>query len=281
MTDIPNSIIRDLESKGVSIDACYIVTGGDINEARKIITAERKAYFLKYNSSVFAPALLASELSGLDLLDQHNIVTPSRLQSQVTKAPAYLLLDWIETGQRDDIQLAKALTRLHLETNLEYGLGEDNFIGSLPQKNNWFNSFSDFYITTRIAPQVQRAYQKGFNLDFSLENFQTRIEAEIPNERPTLIHGDLWSGNLMDSISGPVFIDPSVSYAHREMDLAMMCLFGGFSLDFFENYNSLFPLEKGWKQRSDLFQLYYLLVHLNLFGAGYLNRVSTILSKYR
>ena len=108
------------------------------------------------------------------------------------------------------------------------------------------------------------------------------ISEEIPNEPPSLIHGDLWNGNYLVSEAGkPVLIDPAAAFAPREMDIAMMHLFGGFSTTLFQAYQEIHPMEKNWEDRISLWQLYYMLVHLNLFGSGYLKQVEAILAKYR
>ena len=124
------------------------------------------------------------------------------------------------------------------------------------------------------------ASENGFQFK-KLTSFYKTISKIIPNEAPSLIHGDLWSGNYMVSKkSQAVLIDPAVAFAPREMDIAMMKLFGGFSEELIINYNSIFPLEKGWEDRVSLWQLYYLLVHLNLFGSSYLPKVKSIINKY-
>ena len=125
------------------------------------------------------------------------------------------------------------------------------------------------------------AKDRGFHFT-DLELFYKNISSEIPNEPPALVHGDLWSGNYMVLKTGnPALIDPAVAFAPREMDLAMMQLFGGFSEEVFRLYDEIFPLENNWKNRIPLWQLYYLLVHLNLFGSGYLSRVQRIVGSYQ
>ena len=129
-------------------------------------------------------------------------------------------------------------------------------------------------------PQLRMAVDSGYSFS-GLEKALRHIAESIPKESPSLIHGDLWGGNYLVSKHGnPVLIDPAVAYAPREMDLGMMKLFGGFSSEVFTLYNEIFPLTKGWEERIPLWQLYYLLVHLNLFGSGYLSRVRDILGRY-
>jgi fructosamine-3-kinase len=138
----------------------------------------------------------------------------------------------------------------------------------------------EFYISQRLEPQLKLAFEGGFKFG-NLKGFFKNISEEIPEESPSLIHGDLWSGNFLVAHNGdPALIDPAVAFAPREMDLAMMKLFGGFSEEVFMTYNSIFPLCEGWKERTAIWQLYYLLVHLNLFGSGYWSQVKFILKRY-
>jgi hypothetical protein len=139
---------------------------------------------------------------------------------------------------------------------------------------------TDFYIKRRLQPQFERAYNNGFKFD-ALDAFFKNISEIIPEDPPSLIHGDLWSGNYMCSEDGlPVLIDPAVAYAPREMDLAMMQLFGGFPSEVFQQYNQQFPLAAGWEARTGIWQLYYVLVHLNLFVSGYFLQAQRLIKTY-
>jgi len=138
----------------------------------------------------------------------------------------------------------------------------------------------EFYITCRIEPQIALAKNQGFLPGFDLNQIYNKIDSIIPGEQPCLIHGDLWNGNVLYRSNDCFFIDPSISYSHREFDIAMMDLFGGFDQLVFDRYDEILPVEKGWKDRQDLFQLYYLLVHLNMFGSTYENDVKRIIRKY-
>ena len=116
---------------------------------------------------------------------------------------------------------------------------------------------------------------------FLLQSFYSSIPCIFPTEKPCAVHGDLWSGNLINSINEKaVFIDPAVYYGHREVDLAMTLLFGGFSSDFYKAYEENYPLEKGFKNRKDYYNLYPLLIHLNLFGNSYLKSIENIITKF-
>ncbi len=278
--NLPKSITESLAQANISIVSAELVTGGDINEARKITTAERKEYFIKFNQNIEGKQILYAELKGLELLQKHDVPTPRVVHSELNGEIPYLLLGWIPSGQRDDMELAVSLAQLHKTTANNFGLDHSNYIGALPQTNTWTADFYSFYVVHRLEAQLRLAKDQGFSFKLKLEKLESVIRNLIPPEKPALIHGDLWAGNVMDGPDGTVFIDPSVSYCHREMDLAMMLLFGGYDEAVFRQYNELYPLEKDWRKRKDIFQLYYLFVHLNLFGSSYYNSVDNILKKY-
>lgn len=258
--------------------------GGDINEVFLVETNQGK-FVLKINQANLFSGMFEAEAKGLQLLKNTNTFKiPEAISFGKTESHAYLFLEYITPGNRSpefDKNFGISLAKLHQNTAPYFGLDHDNYIGSLPQKNDGKHTTSaDFYIEKRLIPQLKLANTKGFDFQ-NLDTFIKNIQNEIPNEPPALIHGDLWNGNyLADSIGNPCLIDPAVCFASREMDLAMMQLFGGFDDEVFQSYNEAFPQEKNWKSRTDLWQLYYLLVHLNLFGSSYYNSVNTILKKY-
>ena len=173
---------------------------------------------------------------------------------------------------------------MHQKTNDFFGLDHSNFIGHLPQQNNFHTSWSDFFIQERLQPQINLAQKRNLLPLSTVQDFKflfQKIPEICPRELPGLIHGDLWNGNFMIGKNGEaVLIDPSVSFAHREMDLAMARLFGGFDQKFYKTYHSEFPLESGFEERMEIYQLYYLMVHVNLFGSSYLPSVNRILNKF-
>ncbi|MCG2419501.1 fructosamine kinase family protein [Aequorivita sp. F47161] len=257
--------------------------GGDINQVFLLKCAEGN-FVAKINNVSKFPGMFAAEAKGLSLLkSSKSFKIPEILGIGTIENSSYLLMEYMPTGQpnKDFWKVfAENLASLHKTTNDNFGLDHDNYIGSLPQQNDWCNAASEFYITQRLEPQFKMAADKGFHFK-KLDVFFKNISEEIPNEPPSLIHGDLWNGNsIISEIGEAVLIDPAVAFAPREMDIAMMNLFGGFSEEVFSNYNAVFPLSKGWKQRIPLWQLYYLLVHLNLFGSGYLQQVQSNISKY-
>ena len=194
-----------------------------------------------------------------------------------------MALEYIETirkARKFWEVFGEQLANLHQKTSSFFGYKNDNYIGTLPQYNAKKYSASAFYITQRLEPQFTLAAQKGFSFS-NIDTFYKVIEEKIPDEPSSLIHGDLWSGNfIIDNKGFPCLIDPVIAYAPREMDIAMMHLFGGFDQELFNVYQEIFPLTKDWKTRIPLWQLYYVLVHLNLFGSSYYHQVNSILSRY-
>ncbi|MBK7407523.1 MAG: fructosamine kinase family protein [Saprospirales bacterium] len=217
---------------------------------------------------------METEAQGLDLLRDHSpIRIPDVLSQGSSDGYAYLLLEYYEPGWANEAfweSFGAGLAQLHRNSAPQFGLHFDNFIGNLPQSNGFMDNWTDFYRDRRLAPQARLAHSKGLlhssDLD-QLERLYNRLPELMPVEAPALIHGDLWSGNyLVSKAQDPVLIDPSVSFAHREMDLAMSRLFSGFDWRFYRSYEAAFPLSPGFEARLPIYQLYYLLVHLNLLG---------------
>jgi fructosamine-3-kinase len=177
------------------------------------------------------------------------------------------------------------LADLHRHTSDKHGLDQDNFIGRLPQPNPPTPSWTAFYREHRIGFQMQMARQKGLlppHRQHALARLMDRLPDLLDDQAipPSLLHGDLWGGNyLVDAQGQAVLIDPAVYYGHREMDLAMTELFGGFSSRFYDAYDEAYPLY-GYAERRALYQLYYILVHLNLFGEHYGGQVDSIAGRY-
>ena len=169
------------------------------------------------------------------------------------------------------------LARLHRHTSDRFGWASDNWIGLAPQENGWCGSWSDFWLEKRMKPQLRRA--EGNGLHFGKLDFLKILDDHQP--APSLLHGDLWSGNVGFTREGPVIFDPAVYYGDREADLAMTELFGGFPREFYAAYDGAFRLDPGYANRKHLYNLYHLLNHLNLFGAGYLGQVQATLGLLR
>ncbi len=259
------------------------LSGGDINATYVLQTNHRKVV-VKTNSASKFPGMFEAEAVGLKTLKESNtFVIPKVLNVGVFNAIAFLVLEYIDTTKPIENFweiFGRQLATLHQNSQDQFGFDTDNYIGSLPQCNKMKDSSAEFYITRRLEPQLMWASKNGFSFS-GLDIFYKNIAAQIPNEPSSLVHGDLWSGNFMiDKHGMPCLIDPAVAYASREMDIAMMHLFGGFDPKLFGAYQEVFPLQDNWKDRLSVFQLYYLLVHLNLFGSSYYPEVKNIIEKY-
>lgn len=262
------------------------VHGGSINKCYQMGYGEAR-FFLKVNSARQYPGMLRAEAEGLrTIADTHTIKVPLIIDVFETQEEQVLVLEWIESGPNTSSSqesLGRSLANLHSHTNDHFGLEYDNYMGSLPQSNTMAVSWSDFFIKQRLKPQVELGQRSGVLSKEILSLFDSLyqgLDGLSPAEKPAFIHGDLWCGNYMiSSQEEPVLIDPAVCYSNREADIAMTMLFGGFQSLFYEAYNEVFPLEPGWEERLDLWNLYPLLVHLNLFGV-YLSQIKAILTKY-
>ena len=276
-----------LKQKGwpITIDLLKPIGGGDINEAYCLKT-NQKDYFLKLNKPDLFPGMFKAEKLGLELLLKHSgFVIPKPIL--VGKIPEcdFLIMEWIElTSQGEWEKFGQTLAEMHLQIDSIFGLDHQNYIGSLHQDNTYEQTWSDFYTNRRLHPLCKKAFDNG-QLDRStiraFENLYQRFDEIFPIEPPALLHGDLWSGNRAFTADGiPCIYDPAVYYGHREMDLAMTKLFGGFPDEMYQSYQQSYPLEGGWENRIPIGQLYPLLVHVILFGGGYATQVRSIVGKF-
>lgn len=277
-------VIEEIAKKEkLQVNSVSSLAGGSINQVY-LLNSSSKKMVVKINDRHKFPGMFAAEKEGLEeLRERQTFDAPEVLGIGETGAAAYLLLEYKEERSQKRhfwSSFARQLAALHKNSRDTFGFKTDNYIGSLPQFNNPRETASDFYILERLEPQVAMASKRGFSFG-NLDRFYHNISEEIPNEPPALIHGDLWNGNFITNEMGlPCLIDPAVSYAPREMDLAMMKLFGGFPEKVFAEYNEIFPQENGFNERLPVWQLYYLLVHLNIFGSSYLPKVKRIFNRF-
>jgi len=266
------------------------VSGGCIANSKKIELDSGKKFFLKHllneNSGIFE-----SEALGLEtLLKSASIKVPEI----ISRGKDFLLLQWIEVGRKvPDSSMEKLgyqfakLHRFHAE---KFGFHVDNFLGNTLQSNlptsDGSKNWAIFFTENRLLYQIELVKKNGYSTQKLLKLLDNLI-IKIPEilsgteEKPSLLHGDLWSGNyLIDETGEPWLIDPAVYFGHREADLAMTSLFGGFSKTFYSAYESEFPLSPGYSEREPLYQLYHLMNHLNLFGTGYYGQVISIMERY-
>lgn len=263
------------------------IAGGDISRAFKIETSN-SSYFLKLNNATHAFGMFQAEAFGLNAIRHtHTIAVPEVLFWDTFNGSSFLVMEYIEgkTASSSNFKIfGQKLADLHQNTSENFGLEQDNFIGSLPQSNKLNKSWVDFYIQERLQPQIQLAKQKGLLSEDECPSYYTMTE-NLGNlfldVKPSLLHGDLWAGNFLISKDGiPYLIDPATYYGHSEVDIAMSRLFGDFDSNFYETYHSIHPKDSNKDARIEIYQLYYLLVHLNLFGRSYYGSVQRLLSKY-
>ena len=278
-------IIQICEDKiNVSPKKIIPLNGGDINQVFKV-ELNNQNLVIKLNKSKDLPQLFEKEKKGLELLSQSNFIIPKPHLYGTYKSYDFLIIDYIETGRNLNWgDFGEKLAQLHQIEEKHFGLDHDNYIGSLMQVNEQCNEWSDFYTNHRLLALTAKARDQGvFERKHCLfvEKLCQKLNELIPACDPSLIHGDLWSGNLLADKSGqPVLIDPAVYYGHPEMDWAMLSLFGNYPEEAMRSYQNIKPLEKGLGERIDIHQLYPLLVHLILFGRGYLSGILSTLKKY-
>lgn len=280
-------ILKEKISDSIRLETHQSVSGGDINEAFKLITTEGD-FFIKTNKADQFPQMFEKEAKGLHLLrESGEINVPDVIAYDEADNTAFLLLEIIEpapmkAGFWDDF--GRSLARMHKHSNDYFGLDHDNYIGSLFQSNKKHTDWISFFTEERIEVQIKMARDEGLISRGTINRFERlfqRLNEIFPAEPPALLHGDLWNGNYMIGNDGRAYlIDPAVYYGHREMDLGMSKLFGGFNAEFYESYYDEYPLDKGWQNRVDICNLYPLMVHVNLFGGSYVYSVEGILKRF-
>lgn len=262
------------------------ISGGSINNAYSFCF-NNNTFFIKINSSADFPDMFKKEVNGLkELKKQNELVIPEPVLTIETKEKLYLIMEYLSVSDNCEIyfeQLGKGLAKLHQIKNTNYGFYENNYIGSLIQINKQTASWQDFFANFRILPLAEWAFNKGYlskNNMKAFENLCYQIDDIFPDESPCLLHGDLWQGNTTNTLKGPALFDPAVYYGHREIDIAMTRLFGGFGDSFYVAYNETYPLENDYKKRLEICNLYPLLVHAKLFSADYLTDVLSVIKKF-
>ena len=273
------------------------ISGGDINSAYSLTLNTGNHIFMKANSKENSD-FFTSEALGLAALASTNTIKTAKVLCTGTdngqeSGYSFMLLEFIESSQatadrwesfaQDLAALHIAETKEIMETDAKFGFFQNNFIGSSHQDNSQSNSWVDFFRDKRLVPQFKAA-----DSYFSEENRKliTKLLDHLDNfliepAKASLVHGDLWSGNVMFGKDGrAILIDPAAHIACPEVDLAMTELFGAFPKVFYQAYRAANPLEPGYEERRDLYNLYHILNHLNLFGKTYLDAVLTIISEY-
>lgn len=262
------------------------ISGGGINDAYKL-QSEQQSYFIKLNRPQLS-AMFEAEAIGLEEMRALNCLRiPEVICHGHTAKHSYLVLEYIELGSlrgQASRQLGTQLAQLHHHNQPFYGWHINNTIGSTPQHNDREHDWQNFWQRHRLGQQLEFVSKNGFDSRLQdkgqllLENLHLFFESYTPI--PSLLHGDLWSGNAgTDQQGNPVIFDPACYYGDRETDIAMTELFGGFDTDFITTYHAEYPLDPGYKTRKNLYNLYHILNHVNLFGSGYLGQAETMIQQ--
>jgi protein-ribulosamine 3-kinase len=263
------------------------VSGGCINHGGKITTSGGD-YFIKWNDCNVFPLMFEKEAKGLRLLRTTQSIRVNEVVGFGESGDhQFIILEWINGAPKAEnfwSLLGQRLASLHGNTSTSFGLDHDNYIGSLRQYNPPSVSWTEFFIHQRLEPQIRLAtdnHRPVQTLRKKIEAFYKVLPGLLPEEPPALLHGDLWGGNLLaDEKGNPTLIDPAVYFGHREADLAYTHLFGHFDPVFYQAYEETTPLTPGFLQRVDIYNLYPLLVHVNLFGGGYVMEAEAVLNRF-
>ena len=243
-------------------------------------------HFAKTGPAAALPRFEA-EASGLAALRATGAIrVPEMIACGLAEGQARLVLEWLDLRGLDrsgGAALGRALAQVHRTTGARFGWPADNFIGGTPQENAWRDNWARFYAERRLRPQLRRARDNGMEREWLErgEKLAENIPAFFVDYRPTpsLLHGDLWSGNAAQLADGtPVIYDPACYYGDREADVAMAELFGGFPESFYAAYREAWAVDPGYETRKSLYNLYHVLNHFNLFGASYLGQAKRMIA---
>ncbi|MBP3192748.1 fructosamine kinase family protein [Natronogracilivirga saccharolytica] len=278
------------EQFGSGVSGVAAVGGGCINDTYRVTLGDGSDFFVKENrislldmfeKEARGLRLLSEAANGIQIPEVHGILKDEE------SGQAWLVLSFIREASKSSIfddNFGRALAGMHQNSSSQYGLDHNNYIGRLPQINDWRDDWVSFFIDCRIEPQVKMAREKGHfsgQTGNCLERLYKMLPDIMPEAPPSLLHGDLWGGNyLCDDQDRPVLIDPAVYYGHPEAELAFTRLFGGFGPDFYKSYEEVSPLSPGFSERVDIYNLYPLLVHVNLFGGSYVSQTEAIIRRF-
>ena len=280
------AIIAASDGSSFHIECCRPVNGGSIHSAWELRGAGQR-YFLKCNETSALP-MFQAEADGLAALSATtSIRVPQVVACGMTPGYAYLVLEHLDLHSLDRVAasaLGHALAAMHQTKGDAFGWNRDNFIGTTPQINTAHDSWPRFFAERRLRPQLSLAAERG--MDRSLLSMGTALTDKIGGfffgyePQPSLLHGDLWSGNAAALPDGlPVIYDPAIYRGDREADVAMAELFGGFPESFYAAYREAWPLDAGYETRKTLYNLYHVLNHFNLFGISYLGQTRRMIER--
>ncbi len=286
---LPETVCSSLAAAGLRVRprSARAIAGGSINDCYRVAVADGRTLFLKLNGADCA-AMFAAEFAGLEELGRTAAVrVPAPLAHGATADAAWLAMEWLdlEAGTPGSgARLGELLAAQHRRTAARFGWERDNTIGTTPQPNAWHDDWPGFWGECRLAPQLRLAVAGGHGQALAgrgarlIEALSRLFAGHTP--APSLLHGDLWGGNWAMTRGGePVIFDPAVYYGDRECDLAMSELFGGFPREFRAAYEAAWPLAPGYPRRRDVYNLYHVLNHLNLFGGVYLGQAVALIDR--
>jgi protein-ribulosamine 3-kinase len=261
------------------------IGGGCINQAYRIGGQDGRYFFVKLNSADKL-AMFSAEVAGLKEIDAtQTIRVPKPITHGIAGKLSYLVLEQLDLTSRGDAHLlGEQLAAMHRCTGHSFGYSQDNFIGATPQQNGWSDDWMDFWRERRLKFQLRLATEIGYG--DQLDDLGMKLLDALPayfdgySPQPSLLHGDLWGGNHAFLADGsPAIFDPAVYYGDREVDLAMTELFGGYNADFYTAYRAAYPLHEGYALRRDLYNLYHILNHANMFGGGYVQQAEEMMQR--
>lgn len=280
-------ILSKHTGESAQIDDFQFFYGGNFNLAVRL-RVKNTEYFIKWTQGDHQ-GLFDAEAKNLQTIHATGAIpVPQVLGVGQLDEKEYLMMGCIDSADKQAHyweDFGEKLANLHRHSSpLGHGLSYTNFIGAASQENAWMTDGVEFFIENRLKKQVGRAlYDRKITTELAdkFETLYERLPDLLPHEAPALIHGDLWSGNAMVNEQGLItLVDPCCYYGLREAELAFTTMFGGFDTSFYKSYNATFPIEKGFHARIPLYNLYPLMVHVNLFGEGYLPAVNKILATY-
>lgn len=280
------NFLQEVYSDNISVTGRYSVNGGSINQTYVLKLSNNTEVFVKENSIDFYDNFYKEQYALNLLQNKSSLYVPKVIALFKDDTKAFMLLEKLDrVPETFDFYkyLGRGLAELHLNAADYFGWEHDNYIGSLIQSNIKKDIWIDFFIQERLAPLFNWCYNIGYlesSYLKSIENLYHQLPNIFPNEKPALLHGDFWTGNRMATTKGAAIFDPSCYYGHREMDISMANLFGRLSKEFYDAYNEIYPLEKGFKERMDICNLYPLLVHARLFGKSYISDIQLILKRF-
>ncbi len=267
--------ISQTTGKPFSIRDRRSVSGGCINQGYRI-SGENQSYFVKINQASRLQMFKAEALGLKQMLETKTIRVPQPICYGTSENQSYLVLEWLDFARGGDPysweKMGRQLASMHQVKGVsQFGWSENNTIGSTPQINTWTSNWADFFAEHRIGYQLKLARRRGGNFpDAELVIAKVKEFLQDRQPQPSLVHGDLWSGNAAILESGePVILDPAIYYGDREVDIAMTELFGGFPAAFYRGYEQVWSLDPDYQKRKPLYNLYHILNHFNLFGGGY------------